>query len=83
MNRDDIKRLAREAGAAVGTVMPDGIEIIFPNSMDVHLFAYLVAQQERKEIIYITETPEFYRMYGEFSPSYTDLVKAIQARESQ
>lgn len=83
MNKDDVRRLAREAGAAVGRVMPDGPEIIFPNPMDVYLFASLVAEQERKEIIAISETDEFQRMYGEFSPSSTDLVNAIKARDNQ
>ena len=35
---------------------------------------------EREQIIAITETQEFSRMYGEFTPSAYDLVKAIRAR---
>ena len=43
-------------------------------------FAKLVAAKEREQIIAITETQEFSRMYGEFTPSAYDLVKAIRAR---
>jgi len=55
MNKEDVNRLARQAGAAVGQVMPDGPEIIFLNCMDVHLFASLVAQQEREQCARVCE----------------------------
>jgi hypothetical protein len=46
----------------------------------VEAFAKLVAAKEREQIIAITETQEFSRMYGEFTPSAYDFVKAIRAR---
>lgn len=80
MNKEDVNRLAREAGAAVGQVMPNGPEIIFPNCMDVHLFASLVAQQEREQCARVCEELETCsdaEFYGhEFSA-------AIRARKSQ
>lgn len=44
------------------------------------LVAAAAASKEREQIIAITETQEFSRMYGEFTPSAYDLVKAIRAR---
>jgi len=48
MNREDIIRMAREAGAAVGKPTPDAPEIIFSQCMDVERFAALVASAERE-----------------------------------
>ena len=42
MTRDDIIRMAREAGAATGSPAPGVPEIIFPQCMDVERFAALV-----------------------------------------
>lgn len=79
MTKDDVRRLAREAGAAVGKVMPDGPEIIFPNPMDVYLFASLVAELEREKCARVCdelETCSDAEFYGhEFSA-------AIRARKN-
>ena len=48
MTREDIIRMAREAGAAVGKPTPDAREIIFSQCMDVERFADLVASAERE-----------------------------------
>ena len=50
MNREDIIRMAREAGAVVGKPAPDAPEIIFSQCMDVERFAALVAQRERDKL---------------------------------
>lgn len=77
MTRDEIIRMAREAGAAVGTVMPDGPEIIFPQCMDVERFATLVAAAEREACAKFVEE-EYVRQFDE--PWRQNLAAAIRAR---
>ena len=48
MNKEDIIRMAQEAGAAVGKPTPDAPEIIFSQCMNVERFAALVASAERE-----------------------------------
>ena len=56
MNRDDIIRLAREAGAATGRHSPhQKNESIMPLCMDVERFATLVAAAEREACAKVCE----------------------------
>jgi hypothetical protein len=41
------------------------------------------AAAERKQIIEMAESSEFNRIYGEFSPTSTDLVRAIRSRNKE
>jgi hypothetical protein len=68
MNRDDIEHLTREAGCFDAT--PKFLE----------RFAALVAAAEREAILAIAGSHGFNRMYGERSPSASDLVAVIRAR---
>ena len=77
MTKDEIIKLAREAGAAVGQVMPDGPEIIFPNCMDVHLFASLVIQQERERCAKLCDDldQKLWEDMGEPMSGYGDAIR--------
>lgn len=49
MDREEVIRMAKEAGAGAGKFHPsDNEETIFPNPMDVFRFASLVAAAERE-----------------------------------
>jgi hypothetical protein len=59
MTRDDIIRLAREAGAATGRHSPyQKNESIMPLCMDVERFAALVAAAEREACALVAESYE-------------------------
>ena len=75
MNREDIIRMAREAGAAVGKPTPDAPEIIFSQCMDVERFAALVASAEREACAKVCEA------WQEWGTDGALLAKAIRARE--
>ena len=72
MNRNDIIRMAREAGAAVGKPTPDAPEIIFSQCMDVERFAALVASAEREACAKVADGWPDYDVQG--------LAEAIRAR---
>lgn len=80
MNKQDIIRMAREAGAATGSPAPNAPEIIFPLCMDVERFAALVAAAEREAILNFANSETFNRQHGERSPYAYELVAAIRAR---
>lgn len=56
MTQDDVIRLAREAGAAVGKFSQDGPDIAFTQCLDIYKFAKLVAEHERAACIAIAES---------------------------
>lgn len=49
MTQDDIVAMAKEAGAAIGKPTPTAPEIIFTQSLDIRLFAKLVAEKATEE----------------------------------
>lgn len=55
MNKDDIIRMAREAGAATGSPAPNAPEIIFTQCLDIERFAALVAAAEREACAKVCE----------------------------
>ena len=73
MTQDEIIEMAAESGWVWSCLSKDQKDCIL-------YFSKLVSDKEREQIIAITETQEFSRMYGEFTPSAYDLVKAIRAR---
>jgi hypothetical protein len=82
MNREDIIRMAREAGAAVGKPTPDAPEIIFSQCMDVERFAALVASAERKACAKLCEEMKTYvgRNNAVTQSSANECATAIRAR---
>jgi hypothetical protein len=79
MTRDDIIRLAREAGAATGRHSPyQKNESIMPLCMDVERFAALVAAAEREACAKIAE---FYEPICDRCPS--GVATAIRAKGEQ
>ena len=88
MTRDDIIRMAREAGLTVGTNISGVMLVGSPSTPGIaHIdldemqrFAALVAAAEREAILAIAGSHGFNRMYGERSPSASDLVAVIRAR---
>jgi hypothetical protein len=80
MKQEDIIRMAREAGAAVGSPAPGVPEVIFTHCLDIYRFATLVRADEREAILAIEASSAFNRMYGEFCPKAKDLADAIRAR---
>ena len=77
MTKEDIIRMAREAGAAVGKPTPDAREIIFSQCMDVERFAALVASAEREACVQIVEN----EAYQYASPVWAfEIVNDIKAR---
>lgn len=69
LNRDDIFRMAQEAGAFV---LCDFIEA---GEMDIERFAELVAAAEREACIKAIKDVDDYQ-----SPAYPECIQAIQAR---
>lgn len=66
MKREDVIRMAREAGAAVGKVAPDSeYETIWPQCMDVERFASLVAAAERERCAKKAENITMFIQYQE------------------
>ena len=78
MTRDDIIRMAREAG-----LLPEKSNIAYQHpffEQQIELFAALVASAEREEILAFAISEAFNRQYGEKSPFAYELANAIQAR---
>ena len=74
MNREDIIRMALEAGAATGSPAPNAPEIIFTQCLDVERFAALVAAAQREACA---------KVIDDFGPTLANgamLAEAIRAR---
>jgi hypothetical protein len=82
MNRDDIIRMAREAGAATGSPAPNAPEIIFTQCLDIERFANLVAAAEREACAKVCEQMPTHvdRHNAVTQASATDCAAAIRAR---
>ena len=74
MNRDDIIKLARQAE------IKNDCDGVWCTADQLERFAALVAAAEREAILAIAGSHGFNRMYGERSPSASDLVAVIRAR---
>ena len=73
MNREDIIRIAREAGFEI-----DCCSLEWHGRIE--RFAALVAAAERKEILAFASSEAFNRQHGERSPYAYELANAIRAR---
>ena len=74
LNRSEVIRMARQAGSMIEAVQEKDLQWL-------ERFASLVAAAEREKIIAMAESSEFNRMRGEFSPTSTDLARAIKDRK--
>ena len=85
MNREDVIRMAREAGLVdwlPNSNFSDGIWWIDAHEVgsELEAFAALIASAEREEILAFASSEAFNRQYGEKSPFAYELANAIRAK---
>ena len=80
MTQDEIIAMAKQAGAAIGKPTPTAPEIIFTQSLDIRLFAKLVAAHEREACAKVCD--QEIEEWG-WDADVVDVGMAIRARGQQ
>ena len=70
MTHDEIIRMAREAGAAVGKPTPEAKEVIFPQCMSVERFAALVSEATLEKAAKVCEAIRIERIKSEWDAGH-------------